>query len=279
MKKKHHKISYGNLTAENTVPPGSEPAHSVLIVDDNRDLLAFLQEQLQSEGYSVTVIDNGRDAIAWIRNNDVDLMLIDYQLADTTGEAVINAISNYGKSIPFIVITGYGDIQVAVELMRRGALDYLVKDFKFMQMMPAVVDQAFNRLEQKKRLAQAEKDIKEAERRYRILYENSTFGYVRLDATGGFKEFNRAFREMLGYSESELIQLSSYDITPEKWHSLDEQIIRHSIIQNGESEPYRKEYIRKDGSLISVNIRAYLISDEQGKPSGIWKMVSVDPAG
>ena len=64
--------------------------------------------------------------------------------------------------VPFVVATGHGSESVAVEMMKRGAYDYLVKGATFMKLLPAVVDQALERVRQAERLAQAEEQLRQA---------------------------------------------------------------------------------------------------------------------
>ena len=109
--------------------------------------------------------------------------------------------------------------------------------------------------------------------KYRRLYESMMNGFARTDMEGNIKEFNSYFREMLGYSESELQQMTYLDITPVQWHEYEKRIIRNQVIPNGYSEVYEKEYQKKDSSVFPVELRISLIRDETGKPEGMWASV------
>jgi len=78
---------------------------------------------------------------------------------------------------------------------------------------------------------------------------------------------------MLGYALEELRDLTCQQITPEKWHDLETYVFKNQIMPAGYSNEYEKEYIRKDGTVLPVMLRAWLISDERGKPSGMWSIV------
>ncbi len=123
-----------------------------------------------------------------------------------------------------------------------------------------------------KRNAQAA--LRESEWKYRRLYESMQEGVVLTDLAGHILECNRAYREMLGYTESELKKLGYQDITPARWLGWEENaIVNKQVIPNGYSEPYEKEYIRNDGTIFPVGIRAWLATDENGNPVGIWSFV------
>jgi PAS domain S-box-containing protein len=109
--------------------------------------------------------------------------------------------------------------------------------------------------------------------KYRRLYESMMDGFVRTNMEGDIKEFNPCFRDMLGYSESELLQLSYLDITPESWHEYEKRIIKNHVIPKGYSGVYEKEYRKKDGTIFPAELRISLIRDEIGNPDGMWAVV------
>ncbi|MEW6663704.1 MAG: PAS domain S-box protein [Thermodesulfobacteriota bacterium] len=120
---------------------------------------------------------------------------------------------------------------------------------------------------------QAEEKLHEYERRYRELVDGSRDGYLMVAMSGRYVESNSTFREMTGYSEEELRGLSVEDITPEKWWPVQRKIIREQIPKRGYTDVFEKEYRRKDGTPLPVEIRAYRARDEKGKPIGIWAFV------
>lgn len=115
----------------------------------------------------------------------------------------------------------------------------------------------------------AEERLREAARRYRELYEGSRDGYVLTDMDLRIRECNRAFRDMVGYTEAELLGKSISDVTPGKWRALEEKV-REQVLARGYSDLYEKEYVRKDGRLVPVELRTYLARNEKGAPQGLW---------
>jgi PAS domain S-box-containing protein len=109
--------------------------------------------------------------------------------------------------------------------------------------------------------------------KYRRLYESMMDGFARTDMQGVIKEFNSCFRNMLGFTEKELLQLTIKDITPEDWHGYEKRIIYNQVIPYGYSNVYEKEYRKKDGTVFPVELRISLIRDEKGKPDGMWAVV------
>ncbi len=111
------------------------------------------------------------------------------------------------------------------------------------------------------------------ETRYRKLYESMRDAFASVDMAGRIKEYNPAFREMLGYSDEELRGFTYRDITPEKWHESEEKILKEQVLLLGYSDVYEKEYRRKDGTIFPVALRAFLLRDDTGQPAGLGTIV------
>jgi|SRR5580765_1163869 signal transduction histidine kinase len=138
---------------------------TIFVVDDDEGLSRLIQKTLQREGFTVAAALSGREAIAWLQKNRADLMLLDLKLHDFQGKDLLNQLPNAQHSVPFIVITGQGDERVAVEMMKCGALDYLVKDVDFLQFIPQVIRRALDQLEKDKQLLQLQKQVLEISER------------------------------------------------------------------------------------------------------------------
>lgn len=83
-------------------------------------------------------------------------------------------------------------------------------------------------------------------------------GWVTIDGTGKFKDFNKAYQEMLGYTREELLEMTFWDITPLHWHKREKMVMHDVVHGEGFSETYEKEYITKDNKLITVEIQAFV---------------------
>src|SRR5881396_879157 len=133
--------------------PTDVPVPTVLVVDDNQGLTRLIQKALQREQFSAVIANSGQEAITWLMRHRAHLMLLDLKLPDIEGKALVDHLAEIHRTVPFIVITGQGDERVAVEMMKRGALDYLVKDVDFLQFIPEVVRRALKQLEKDRELA------------------------------------------------------------------------------------------------------------------------------
>ncbi|MEQ1851898.1 MAG: PAS domain S-box protein, partial [Chthoniobacteraceae bacterium] len=120
---------------------------------------------------------------------------------------------------------------------------------------------------------QMEQALLQREAKYRQLHDTMREAFASVDMKGRIIEFNSVYQEMLGYSESELRQLTYVDLTPKKWHRFEARIIREEVIPRGFSGIYEKEYRRKDGSIFPVELHTFLIRDGKGEPEGMWAIV------
>jgi len=119
-----------------------------------------------------------------------------------------------------------------------------------------------------------DKDLSvDLEKKYKELFESSRDCIVSVDKTGKIIEFNPAFRAMLGYLAEELLNLTYEDLTPAKWHKIEKRILCEQVDKRGYSDLYEKEYIKKDGQIISVELMTYLRYDKEGITSGYWAIV------
>jgi len=112
--------------------------------------------------------------------------------------------------------------------------------------------------------------LKDSEERYRGLYHSSKDGIFFLGMQMRFLDANPAFEKMLGYALQDMKQLYLRQVTPIKWQKKENNIIETQILSGGNSQEYEKEFIHADGYTFPASIRAWLLTNETGQPSGIW---------
>ncbi len=102
----------------------------ILIVDDNKTFLEKLEQILLLDRHEVSSALSGEEALGIIAEKDIDLLITDLKMNDISGIDLIRKLRNQGLNIVSIVVTGYGTIDTAVEAMKVGAFDYLLKPFE-----------------------------------------------------------------------------------------------------------------------------------------------------
>lgn len=124
---------------------------AVLFIDDNRDQFVIARKILSQEShdYLVEGADSAEEGLEKLRTGRFDLVLCDYRLPDVSGLEVLKALRQRGDERPFIIVTASGSERVAVEAMKWGADDYVVKDSSYDEKLPEVIRHALERSREK----------------------------------------------------------------------------------------------------------------------------------
>ncbi len=122
-----------------------------------------MAEALAAEGYTVTTARSAATARTALERSPPDLMLLDLKLPDASGAALIARLQAGLTPVPFVVVTGQGDEKAAVEVMKHGALDYVMKDTALIDFLPSVAKRALAMVAQKKELLAAQAEHKRLE--------------------------------------------------------------------------------------------------------------------
>ncbi len=101
----------------------------ILVVDDERDICRALEFLLSREGYKVVTANSGREALKKIESEDFDLVISDLRMEDIDGLQVLEKAIAMNSSLIVIIMTAFASVESAVEAMKKGASDYIVKPF------------------------------------------------------------------------------------------------------------------------------------------------------
>src|SRR3954452_13325567 len=101
--------------------------NKILVIDDDVDMCLLLKRFLTKNGYEVTLAHNGKKALEELENAEPNLVLCDFRLEDIDGKELLIKIKERYPRTPVIIVTGYSDIKIAVDVMKLGAYDYVTK--------------------------------------------------------------------------------------------------------------------------------------------------------
>lgn len=136
--------------------PAAPPAPLILVVDDDDGLLILMAEALRADGHEVATARSGAAALAWLADRTPDLLLLDLKLKDLGGQVLLKRVKREAAAVPFVIVTGQGDEKIAVDVMKQGALDYVMKDTAMLELLPSVVRRALTAVARDRALAAAE---------------------------------------------------------------------------------------------------------------------------
>src|SRR5262245_39573562 len=117
-------------------------ARMILVVDDNAGLSALVEKYLRRDGYRTDRVADGAGALQWLARQSADLLLLSLKLPDMTAEQIVGQIEARGYRVRFILLAAHGDEHQAAHMMKRGAIDYMMKDQSLLELLPAVVKKA-----------------------------------------------------------------------------------------------------------------------------------------
>ncbi|NBV22177.1 MAG: response regulator [Proteobacteria bacterium] len=253
---------------EHTAPT---PATTLFVVDDDLGLARLIERALKRAGYSTASATSGREALTWLSEHQPGLLLLDLKLQDLDGAELINRLESAKRSVPFIVITGQGDERVAVEMMKRGGLDYVVKDAQFLELVPTIVQRALAQIERDRRLAVAEDALRSSEAMLAKAQQIAHMGGYEIELGPPPKpRWSNEMFHLIGVAPGEIEPLSEAFFN-RYVHEDDRERVQSAITTGlGEGRGWNFEYrlIRPDGEVRHVHTSSEAVCDA-GRPRKI----------
>ncbi len=242
-----------------------QPIH-ILLVEDERIHAELVRQALGARNYRflITVADSLKAARALLAEKTFDLAIVDLFLPDGKGTELL-APPSKKPALPLLIMTSHGDEQVAVEAMKAGALDYLVKSAATLPELPHIIERSLREWHNLKERQRAETALRESEERFRSIFEHAASGMAVIAPDGKVLQINRTFCNLSGYSMEDCLQKNVLEVT----HPGDREETRnlYQQIVNGERQffEYEKRYLHRDGTIVWGHATVAGVRDESGK--------------
>ncbi|MHA2232046.1 MAG: PAS domain S-box protein [Candidatus Hodarchaeales archaeon] len=236
----------------------------VLLVDDDENLLNISKEFLTREEptFELVTATSARNALQRLKENSFDVVVADYQMPGMDGLELLETLRTRGSTIPFIMFTGRGREEIAMQALNLGADYYLMKGGNPESMYGELAHIITRVIEHR----QTEVALRESEERFRVTYENAAIGIAIVDLKGRIREINPALQGMLGYSREELSQMTIMDLIHSDDLPMDLNYFQELIAGSRDHYQLEERLIRKDGHVFWVHLIATLVRDESGHP-------------
>ena len=240
----------------------------LFLVEDNDDIAFVTRRCLERAGHQVTVCHNGADALIVLGHATYDLVVLDYILQDMKGSDLLQRLHHDGNRTPVLMITAYGDEQLAAQVLREGALDYVVRDESsaYLTELPKRVVESVTR----HRLQQANNLLIAA-------LESARDGVLITDLQGIVLHVSSAIERMFGYSRQELLGNDAADIFSSEQHSTTFGQEMWKTLHDRRSWQGELVNRRKDGTLIDTSLTISPIFDFRGQMTnfvGIYRDIT-----
>ncbi len=242
------------MNAKDNNPVSSSPPRlrALILEDDSRDA-KLCAEQLRQGGYNLQfeIVDSPESFKECLAHAEFDVIIADYNLRTWTAIDALGILKQSGKDIPLIVSTGSLGDEPAVECIKQGAADFVLKD------RPAHLAIAVNRALEDKQLReerhQALAALRESEKQYRVLFRDNPHPMWVYDLeTLRFLEVNDSAVQHYGYSREEFLRMAIKDIRPPE----DVPALLKNIaeVQPGVDRAATWRHRKKDGGIIDVEV-------------------------
>jgi len=189
----------------------SKPPARLLVADDEEGLLFLMVDALRREGWEVEGFPSGAETLDWLKDHEPDLLLLDLKLSDLSALELVEQLRREGRELPFIIVTGHGDERTAVEAMKSGALDYVMKDAGMLELLPSTIRRALGVIEREHKLVEAHETVRQGKERHQQVVETALDGFLRFDQHGKLLEVNRALCGLLDRTEESLLGRDVFD--------------------------------------------------------------------
>jgi two-component system cell cycle sensor histidine kinase/response regulator CckA len=223
----------------------------VLYVDDYPLDRELVRDALEKEhgGFRVTEAASRQEFEVRIAEGDYELVLSDFNILGFEGLEVIDAIRAKDPRVPVVIVTGTGSEEVAVEAMKRGAADYVIKTPKHIRRLPHTIQAVV----EKKRLEDERKwaweALRESEEKYRLHFENVTDVIYSIDLKFRVLSISPSVERVLGYRPEELVGKPFQDLNLLAEEYLETAFSDVRRVLAGERiSPSVYEFIAKDGT-------------------------------
>jgi hypothetical protein len=253
--------------------PTSSRQLRVLIVEDSDDDAELLQLHLAASDAQVSIVRvvNSAQMASALASGDYDVVIADYSVPGFGALPALKLLKQSGRDIPFIILSGTITDEIAVAAMRAGAHDYIVKG-NLSRLLPAIereVQEAAARHHQRlteAALHKADDALRQSEESLRAMYKHAAVGIKQIGIDNRLLMVNPAFRNMLGYTEAELLGKSCEEFTHPDDCGRESPLI--ASLLNGEREAYaiEKRYLHKNGSPLWASVTSALVRDAAGQP-------------
>jgi sigma-B regulation protein RsbU (phosphoserine phosphatase) len=234
----------------------------ILLVEDSTVDVLLLRTALEKAGggrFEVEVATTLAEAVACLGRSQIDLVLTDLNLPDSSGLETFRSVKAAAGEAPVIVLSGMDDETTAVNAVHAGAEDYLVKDRVTPPLLFRAIIYGMERTQTKKATLQAQE-------KYRSIFENSISGIFQTSPEGRYLNVNPALARIYGYGSTEELMSRISDIArllyvdPNRRGEFVRLMQEQDVVKDFESQIYRK-----DGTVIWIAENARAVRNHNGQ--------------
>lgn len=235
----------------------STSSSTILLVDDEPDIILALQDLLEAEGHHIQVASTGTTALEYVKRQSQNVVILDIGLPDMDGLLVLELMAKAAPDLPIIILSSYTTLNsVTGPLEEQGAFAYLHKPINRAEIRTAV-RQAIKARAMAQKMERAHHALMESEIRFQAVFQTAIDAIVIADHTGRIMSWNKSAESMFGYTADELFGKPLTLIMPARYREAHTEGIKR-LQTTGEARILGKSLtlhgLRKNGQEFPIEL-------------------------
>ncbi len=241
----------------------------ILYIDDNPLDRALVKDALEIEhgGFVVVEVDTLEGLKTHLASSTIDLVLSDFNILGLEGLDVLRFVRGTRPEIPVVIVTGTGSEEIAIEAMRQGAADYVIKTPGHIRRLPATISAAIEKHKALIERNRALDALRQSEERFQLAIQGSRDGLWDWNILTNEVFYSPRYKELLGYAEYEFSD--NFNTFENHLHPDDRTRVLDALADHlDHGSPYNIEYRMrtKSGAYRWFHARGQSVWNDQGKP-------------
>ncbi len=239
----------------------------ILHVDDNQLDRQLVKDALLKEHdlFEIMEADNREKFEKYLSQKNFDLVLSDFNILGFDGLQVLQKVKEKNPDLPVIIVTGTGSEEIAIQAMKMGASDYVIKSVKHIRGLATTIEQVQKNRKINEEREQALNALRHSEEKYRKIFENIQDVFYQVDKQGIILEMSPSVFRFSGYSREEMIGnsiLSLYYLKEDRGHVI-------ALMEKmGELWNHEVKMVTKIGQIKYASLNAHFLMNEKNEKIG-----------
>jgi len=248
------------------------PLH-ILHLEDDPQAVGLIKKTLEATGIicAITCVQNRDDFVAALEQGGMALILSDFSLPTFDGLSALKIVRARWPSVPLIIVSGTLGEEQAIESLKSGATDYVLKE-RLSRLVPAV-HRAMQEVKERAGNRRTEVELHQIKEQLRILFSQSPIGIALVAVDGHPALTNEALQGMLGYTGEELSRMPFREFTHPEDCAKDLQLYQQLVQGLRKDYQLEKRYIRKDGQVVWTHLTVSVVPEAAGQTGFAIAMV------
>ncbi len=242
-------------------PSIAQVGKRILLIEDDQALARVIQLRLQRLGYQVEIERQGHEGLARLLGTDYDLALLDYKLPGMNGLEIMRALTGVDPVPPVVMLSGVGDLSIAVEAMKLGAVDYVIKEVNrgYFELLESTIQRCLDQARMQREKLETERRLTRTTDQLTATLTSMSQGLCVFDNQLRLAVWNDNFTRLFGYPP-ELVREGTHlrEFLIDRWrrgemdYATKEEALEAKLLEAVPRSPRVYEITRANGQVIEV---------------------------